>query len=362
MVSNRWSCSYVFEQFQVNLKGDAEKETDSRSIPTFLTLYIFGLLYQLVLVYDALRLKNTIQIIGLCIYNIGLLIYAAVQMDQIQTAVVNLHAKGQIDLNIWITIKPFLVAIPCIIAIGTVFMSVVAWKLYDEFAWTIYKHISADLRMKRRYLTFQVCLPLKLQWATTDRIIIDLYCAPEIRLFLLPRLHNPIPRHSRQQKTNRILPDHCRNSRHNHNPSTGRPIHPQRKQTRHGHYHRKSHHPYKTLYNPLTDQPAAPLLRRPRLLPLQTRPHVPNRQPRPLPLLRPRPPLPHHLRRHHHHPNRPDNHQRVRVHGQFRSWPEAVYCGPEGRERGREVAWRDDDGDAEFGASCGHARDQSDDD
>lgn len=113
------------------------------------------------LVYDALRLKNTIQIIGLCLYNIGLLIYAAVQMDQIQTAVVNLNGKNEIDLRIWVTIKPYLIAIPCIIAIGTVFMSVVAWKLYDEFAWTIYKHISADLRMKRRYLTFQVCLPSK---------------------------------------------------------------------------------------------------------------------------------------------------------------------------------------------------------
>jgi hypothetical protein len=35
-------------------------------------------------------------------------------------------------------------------------MSAIAWKLYDEFAWTIYKHISADLRMRRRFLTFQV--------------------------------------------------------------------------------------------------------------------------------------------------------------------------------------------------------------
>ena len=159
MASNALSCSYVFEQFQVSLKGEAENHTDSRTITTFLTLYIFGLLYQLLLVYDALRLKNTIQIIGLCLYNVGLLIYAAVQMDQIQTAVLNLNSKHEIDLKIWTTIKPFLIALPVLIAIGTVFMSVVAWKLYDEFAWTIYKHISADLRMKRRYLTFQVCLP-----------------------------------------------------------------------------------------------------------------------------------------------------------------------------------------------------------
>ena len=144
--------SYVFATFQSSLKGDAS----SRTIPTFLTLYIFGFIYELLLVYDALRLKNTIQVIGLCFFNLALLIYAAVQMDQIQDAVNGLVQQNQIGLDAWPDSKPFLIAIPCIIAVGTVLLSVVAWKLYDEFAWTIYKHISADLRMKRRYLTFQV--------------------------------------------------------------------------------------------------------------------------------------------------------------------------------------------------------------
>ena len=102
-------------------------------------------------------MKNTIQVIGLCMYNVGLLIYAAVQMDQIKKAVNALISLNDINLNVYPTAKPFLVAIPCILALGTVLMSFIAWKLYDEFAWTIYKHISADLRMKRRYLTYQVC-------------------------------------------------------------------------------------------------------------------------------------------------------------------------------------------------------------
>ena len=109
--------------------------------------------------YDALRLKNTIQIIGLCIYNMALLIYAAIQITQISEAVGELEVSSKgplIDPTVWSEVKPFLVAIPCIIAVGTIAMSLVARKLYDEFAWTIYKHISADLRMKRRYLTYQV--------------------------------------------------------------------------------------------------------------------------------------------------------------------------------------------------------------
>lgn len=151
---------YVFATFQTSLKNNAKKETASRTIPTFLTLYIFGFLYQLLLAYDALRLKNTIQIIGLCLFNAALLLYAAVQMEQIQDAVVSLLGRDKIDNTVWGDTKPFLIAIPCIIAVGTILLSFIAWKLYDEFAWTIYKHISADLRMKRRYLTFQIYIAL----------------------------------------------------------------------------------------------------------------------------------------------------------------------------------------------------------
>ncbi len=81
-------------------------------------------------------------------------------MNQIQEAVTSLAGLEEINLAIWAEMKPFLVAIPCILALGTVLLAVEAWKLYDEFAWTIYKHISADLRLKRRYLTYQIYITL----------------------------------------------------------------------------------------------------------------------------------------------------------------------------------------------------------
>lgn len=89
-----------------------------------------------------------------------MLIYAAVQVDQIKTAIIGLHTTNYIILSdqLWKDIQPFLIAAPCLLALGTVIMSFIAWKLYEEFAWTIYKHISADLRMKQRFLTFQVSL------------------------------------------------------------------------------------------------------------------------------------------------------------------------------------------------------------
>ncbi|KIV97033.1 hypothetical protein, variant [Exophiala mesophila] len=156
--------SYVFGHFQIHLRdSDAPNSNDDssvRTIPTFLTLYIFGFLYQLLLVWDALRMKNTIQVIGLVMYNIGLLIYGAVQMEQIRDAIFSLAESEAVHKSLWSDIRPFLLAIPCILALGTVCMAFIAWKLYDEFAWTIYKRISADLRMKRRYLYYQVYIAL----------------------------------------------------------------------------------------------------------------------------------------------------------------------------------------------------------
>ncbi|MCJ1378836.1 hypothetical protein MMC17_001935 [Xylographa soralifera] len=156
---------YVFAIFEESLTARSRAvsatstQAYTRTIPTFLTLFIFGLLYQLVLVWDALRMKNTIQVIGLCSYNVGLLIYAGVQIDQIKTATGMLSDTSTIP-DIWDDLAPFLKAIPGVIALGLVLMTGVAWKLYDEFAWTIYKNISADLKMKRRYLTFQIYIAL----------------------------------------------------------------------------------------------------------------------------------------------------------------------------------------------------------
>ena len=129
----------------------------AREVPTSLSLYIFAMLYWFYLTWDALRLKNTIQVIGLCISDYALIIYGVVQIKQINDIVNKLAEQGiVVEDETKNQIAPGLIAIPCVLAGGAIAMTIVARKLYDEFAWTIYKNISADLRMKRRYLTYQV--------------------------------------------------------------------------------------------------------------------------------------------------------------------------------------------------------------
>ncbi|KAI1451960.1 hypothetical protein F4805DRAFT_59203 [Annulohypoxylon moriforme] len=162
--------SYTFSQFQSGLrdmtdadwgqnKDDGKAQT--KTIPTFLGLLMLAFIYDIVLVWDALRMKNTIQIIGLCIANLAFLVYSALQIDQIHVAITRLiNYNAFNNLQIWDEVQGELIAIPCIISLVTVILSFIAWKLYQEFAWDILKHIGADYRMKKRFLHYQVYIAL----------------------------------------------------------------------------------------------------------------------------------------------------------------------------------------------------------
>ncbi|KFA47137.1 hypothetical protein S40293_09523 [Stachybotrys chartarum IBT 40293] len=157
--------SYIFARVQSSLEGDITSDrvrSEYLTIPTFLTLFIFGFLYELVIVGDALRLKNTIQVIGVCVANLALVVYTGIQVDSIQSAVRVLQREGVLITHdsaaaTWEDVRPFLVTIPAVISLGTIIMTFICWKLYQVFAWDILKNIGADYRMKRRFLHYQVC-------------------------------------------------------------------------------------------------------------------------------------------------------------------------------------------------------------
>jgi hypothetical protein len=136
----------------------ADRARWAKSIPTTLSLLIFAFIYQLVLVYDALKNQNTIQVIGLVIMNFGIVIYTGIQKDQVYQSYTELLKINFIPKDYWSEVSGAVTALPCLIALFTIIMAFIAWKLYQEFGWKIYKQIGADLRMKRRFLLYQVCV------------------------------------------------------------------------------------------------------------------------------------------------------------------------------------------------------------
>ncbi|KAJ8124848.1 hypothetical protein O1611_g8792 [Lasiodiplodia mahajangana] len=159
--------AYTFGLFQHGLKDtddyvdDESVQSQLKTIPTFLGLFILGFIYEVILVWDALIAKNTIQIIGVCIANLALLVYGALQIDQIHEAINILKDKNVFrDLDVWPETQAELIAIPAIIGLITLVLSFMAWKLYQEFAWDILKQIGADYRMKKRFLHYQIYIAL----------------------------------------------------------------------------------------------------------------------------------------------------------------------------------------------------------
>ena len=125
------------------------------------------------MVWDALRMKNTIQAIGVCFANLALVVYTALQVDQISLALdvlkeFNALNPGETIEAIWQDVRPYLIAIPVIIALVSVIMIFLSWKLYQEFAWDILKNIGADYRMKKRFLHYQVNTFVLTSWWRTE--------------------------------------------------------------------------------------------------------------------------------------------------------------------------------------------------
>ncbi|KAL4903757.1 hypothetical protein BDW74DRAFT_168653 [Aspergillus multicolor] len=129
---------------------DFDKGNATTRIRSLLGFYIFALLYELALPYDALRRKNTFQLTGLCICNLGLFTYGILQMREIKNTVTEVVADTTRSTNILGMYQIELILVPVFLGLGTAVMIF---------------YISADLRMNRRYTVYQVYITiLKFDW------------------------------------------------------------------------------------------------------------------------------------------------------------------------------------------------------
>uniref|UniRef100_V5EGI8 Uncharacterized protein n=1 Tax=Kalmanozyma brasiliensis (strain GHG001) TaxID=1365824 RepID=V5EGI8_KALBG len=139
-----------------------------KTVSVYLAVFVFGCVFQVIISYDAVRLKNTMQLIGVLIFNIALTVTAALEIRQIRDA---LNAQDAIEggipcaddpnqlcaaRNLFPTVERYLIAVSGVCFLAEFFLAAMTYKLWKDFGWIIYQKIGADLRVRRMFFWYQL--------------------------------------------------------------------------------------------------------------------------------------------------------------------------------------------------------------
>ncbi|EKM82697.1 hypothetical protein AGABI1DRAFT_125157 [Agaricus bisporus var. burnettii JB137-S8] len=140
----------------------------NQTLSCYLALFALAEIFELFMAFDALRLRNIIQLVGILAFHLALMVFAALQVHQTRIALV----MSEVCINaldtstcggngsLWQRIEPFLVVAPCIIAAAWLFMLFWIKRLYAEFGWAIFHVVGANPKMKTMYQYYQIMICL----------------------------------------------------------------------------------------------------------------------------------------------------------------------------------------------------------
>ncbi|KAF9532963.1 hypothetical protein CPB83DRAFT_846682 [Crepidotus variabilis] len=148
--------TFAFVDEHVKLRSNARYQT----LPCYLALFGLAEVFELFMAFDALRMRNVIQLVGLLFFHLALLIFAALQIGQTKTALVTRGDDCTNDFvgcggpgTLWAKVEPYLIVAPCIIAASWISMLFFIKKLYSEFGYLI-------LTLEAMYQYYQVLICL----------------------------------------------------------------------------------------------------------------------------------------------------------------------------------------------------------
>ncbi|KAG9314632.1 hypothetical protein JVU11DRAFT_5437 [Chiua virens] len=123
-------------------------------MPVYLSVFALAHIFQLVLAVDAVYARNTLQFICLILFNLLFLLYAIIQIGEIQQSTTTEEGIIHIPVNVLTNI------IPAVISVAEIAYIALGWKIYTEFGWKVYKFLGADRRIKKMYASYQIFLCL----------------------------------------------------------------------------------------------------------------------------------------------------------------------------------------------------------
>ncbi|THH01435.1 hypothetical protein EW026_g1278 [Hermanssonia centrifuga] len=136
---------FVFETVDIHLP-------QYKTIPCYLALFILAEIFELLMAFDALRLRNVVQLIGILGFHLALVVFAAIQIHETRAAL-----TGSGPGSLWRKVLPYLIVTPVIIAAS--WISLLFWvrELYFEFGWVLYLLIfECGLTHQDRWAIFHV--------------------------------------------------------------------------------------------------------------------------------------------------------------------------------------------------------------
>jgi hypothetical protein len=159
-------CRIVLVQWNEFTRPTIRQVGRGLTIPTNLGLFIFGFVFQLLFMCDALRLRSTAQAILACLLNPGFLAFAVLQRSQTRQDIDSLmhstdsngEALVNVEMDIWSVIGKLLLAIPFIVGACMVLLFISVWYLKEYFSWQSYRNVGADAKLRKMRITQQVFL------------------------------------------------------------------------------------------------------------------------------------------------------------------------------------------------------------
>ncbi|KAK3833758.1 MAG: hypothetical protein JOS17DRAFT_789134 [Linnemannia elongata] len=155
----------------ISLPPYLDTRNQSRAIPAYLIVFVFAQLFQLVFAWDAVRAQNTIELIGIVLFNLCCFVYSIFEISQIQRSLSDAGGKGffesksgnsspEVTMDLNASLQPFLIVMVCVFGITQCLVTWLAYRLFQEFGWKIYKKIGADPNIKKMYRAYQIYLVL----------------------------------------------------------------------------------------------------------------------------------------------------------------------------------------------------------
>ncbi|CAI2182679.1 10653_t:CDS:2 [Funneliformis geosporum] len=153
-------------QFVLDSQGKGISEADL----IYHSIFILSLVFQVLLCIDALRRRNTIQLIALVIFNLTSLAYAGVQLYQhiiLEDEGTDNALFAPMDINKYPTridakkyfqtrMRPLEFLIIVIVALFSLYLAGLVFKLSKQFGWENYRTYSADVEVRNAFVSLSI--------------------------------------------------------------------------------------------------------------------------------------------------------------------------------------------------------------